>query len=115
MNNTILRRTILFTLLIIIVNVTLLALFAEPAIGQTALSAHQNDIGNADAHSPSCAPSYSPRLGIGIGELHGQIRYGRRSDAADSKEPSPACAGNSPFEIRIDWIVGRSTIWSIEL
>ncbi len=115
MNNTILRRTILITVLILIVPVTLLTLCAEPAIGQVALSAHQNDIGNADAHSPSCAPSYSPRLGIGIGEIHGQIRYSRRSDAADSMELSPVCAGNSPFEIRIDWIVGRSTIWSIEL
>ncbi len=115
MNNTILRRAILFTLLIIIVNVTLLALFVEPAIGQPVLAVSQDDIGNADANSPSCTPSYSPRLGIGIGELHGQIRYGRRSDAADSKELSPACAGNSPFAIRIAWIVGRTTIWSIEL
>ncbi len=115
MNSTILRRTILIMLLTLIVPVTLLTLCAEPTIGQAALSANQNDIGNADAHSPSCAPSLSPRFGIGIGEFHGQVRYGRRSDAADSKEPSPACASDSPFEIRIDWIVGRSTIWSIEL
>ena len=115
MNNTILRRTIRITRLIFIVPVTLLTLCAEPTIGQVALSAHQIDIGNAEAQAPSCAPSLSPRLGIGIGELHGQIRYGRRSDAADSEELSPACAGNSPFEIRIDWIVGRTTIWSIEL
>lgn len=115
MNNTILRRITLITLLILIVPVTLLTLCAEPAIGQGVLSAHQNDIGNADAHSASCAPSYSPRLGIGIGELHGQIGYGRRSDAVDSKELSPACASDSPFAIRIDWIVGRTSIWSIEL
>ena len=115
MNKPILRRTILITLLILIVPVTLLTLFAEPAIGQAALSANQNDIGNADAHSPSCAPSISPRLGIGIGEFHGQVRYGRRSAAADSKELSPVCASDSPFAIRIAWIVGRSTIWSIEL
>ncbi len=115
MNHTILRRTILIARLIFIVPVTLLTLCAEPTIGQTALSANQNDIGNADAHAPSCTPSYSPRLGIGIGEIHGQIRYGRRSDDADSMDLSAVCAGNSPFEIRIDWIVGRSTIWSIEL
>ena len=115
MNSTILRRTILITLVTLIVPVTLLTLCAEPAIGQAALSAHQNDIGNADVHLPSCVPSYSPRLGIGIGELHGQIRHGHRSDATDSAELSPVCAGDSPFAIRIDWIVGRSTIWSIEL
>ncbi len=117
MNSTILRRTILITLLTLVVPVTLLTLCAEPAIGQAALSAHQNDIGNADVHLPSCAPSLSPRLGIGIGigELHGQIRHVRRSDTADSKELSPVCASDSPFAIRIDWIVGRSTIWSIKL
>lgn len=115
MNSTILRRTILITLLILIVPVTLLTLCAEPAIGQAALSAHQNDIGIADAQSPSCAPSLSPRFGIGISELHGQIRYGRRSAASDSKKLSPVCASDSPLAIRIDWIVGRSTIWSIEL
>ncbi len=115
MNNTILRRTILIMRLILVVPVALLTLCAEPTIGQAALAANQNDIGNADAHAPSCTPSYSPRLGIGIGEIHGQIRYGRRFDAADSKELSPACASDSPFEIRIDWIVGRATIWSIEL
>ncbi len=115
MINTILRRTILILRMILIVPVTLLTLCAEPTIGQTALSAHQNDIGNANAHSPSCVPSYSPRLGIGIGELHGQIRYGRRSDAADSNELSPVCASDSPLAIRIDWIVGRTSIWSIEL
>lgn len=37
MNNTILRGTIWITLLILIVAVTLLTLFAEPAIGQAAL------------------------------------------------------------------------------
>ncbi len=115
MNNTILRRTILITLLILIVPVTLLTQCAEPAMGQPTLSVNQNDIGNADAHLPSCASSYTPRLGIGIGELHGQIRYGRRSDVADSKVLSPVCAGDSPFAFRIDWIVGGTTIWSIEL
>ncbi len=115
MNNTILRRTLLIMRMIFIVPLTLLTLCAEPTIGQTALSAHQIDIGNADAHSPSCAPSLSPRLGIGIGELHGQIHYGRRSEASDSTELSPLCASNSPFAIRIDWIVGKSSIWSFEL
>ena len=110
MNKTILRGTIRITLLILIVSVTLLTLFAEPAIGQAALSANQNDIGNADAHSPSCAPSFSPRFGIDIGEFHGQVRYCRRSDASDTKELSPVCASDSPFAIRIAWIVGRATI-----
>ncbi len=113
MNSTIIRRAILITSLILIVPVTLLTLCAEPAIGQAALAANHNDIGNADAHSSPCAPSYSPRLGIG--GLYGRIRYGRRSNASDSKELSPECAGNSPFEIRIDWIVGRTTVWSTEL
>jgi len=115
MNNTILHRTILITRLILIVPVTLVALCAGPTIGLSAFSAHQNDIGNTDSRSPTCAPSYSPRLGIGIGELHGQVLHGRRSDAVDSTELSPVCANDSPFAIRIDWIVGRSTLWSIEL
>ncbi len=115
MNNTILRRAILIMRMILIVPVTLLTLYAEPTIGQGVLSAIQNDFGNAEAEATSCAPSYSPRLGIGIGELHGQIHYGRRSDASDSKELSPVCASNSPFAIRIDRIVGRSSIWSFEL
>ena len=81
----------------------------------TALSAIQNNFGNADAHSPTCAPSYSPQVGVGIGELHGQIGRSSRSSNKDLNEQSPACESDAPFEIRIDWIVGRATIWSLEL
>ena len=115
MNNTILRQIIPITRMILIVPVTLLTLCAEPTIGQIALSAIQNDFGNSDAHSRSSAPSYSPQVGVGIGELHGQIGRSSRSRNKDLNEQSPACESDAPFVFRIDWIVGRTSIWSIEL
>ncbi len=115
MNSTTYRRILLIAILILFVPATLLMLCAEPANGQAELPTYQSDTDNADARSDSCAPFLSPQVGIGIGELHGQIGSGRRSDDADSDELSTACVSDSSFAFRVDWIVGGTTIWSLEL
>ncbi len=115
MNNTILRRAIQITLLILVVPVTLLTLCAEPAIGRDSHTEYQNGIGHADADSPTCSPSYAPLVGLGFGVLHGQISYGQPSNDSELQEKSPERAAESPFAFRIDWIIGRTCIWSINL
>lgn len=104
-------------LLIALAGTCLLALCAKAAAGRPMPITGQNGIDATEQVSLECSPAYAAHLHIGIGAIQGELlRCARLANRETNESAESAnCNGEPDIVFLVDWIVGSSRIWSIEI